>query len=151
MSSPRVGIARVPFERQPAPGSRTSFAPRATPLPRGRTPTKRRGAPLRRVPIAPRSGKQRDREARRRPVRAAYMAAHPLCEFGACLSRSTECHEPWTRARGGPTDDLRNMAALCHWHHDRITFNPKEATELGWLVPAWDGPRWLEAGGRQAA
>ncbi len=151
MSLPRTGIARVPFVRHPVPGSRTSFAPPTAPLPRVRGSVKRPRASRRRKPIAPRSARQRRRDARRRPVRAAYMAAHPLCEFAACLSRSTECHEPWTRARGGPTDDPRNMAALCHVHHDRITFNPKEATELGWLVPAWDGPRWLEAGGRMAA
>ena len=130
---------RTPFQRRPAAGSRTSFVPPTTPM------------PWTRAPLPGKSAKQRAKDARRRPVRAAYMESHTMCEYGACLYASTDCHEPWTRARGGPIDDERNMAALCRNHHDWIHHHAEEATMLGWLIPAHQGPAWLEAGGRKAA
>jgi len=126
---------------------------RSKPLSRsaiGRNEVKKPGATLRPV-----SMKMARKRLEARDVRRAYLAAHPICEIGAmmCTVRSSDVHEPWTRARGGPIDDPRNMAALCRPCHGWVTFTVEGqqwATARGFLVGAARGPAWLEAGGRDA-
>ncbi len=59
-------------------------------------------------------------------------------------------HEPWSRGRGGPTDDLRNWLAVC-FEGNRMLSQDADTMqwglEHGMLVRAADGARWLEAGG----
>ena len=106
-----------------------------------RSPMKR-GKPMRRV-----SSGQREKNRKRAPVRDEYKRAHPRCE--RCWDRMWDVHEPWTRARGGPIDDPRNMMSVCRTCHDYIHLHNEESERNGWLVPAWRGPAWLEAGGRE--
>ncbi len=98
-----------------------------------------------------------DRErAAAKPIRAAYRRWRPYCEperlgaSGACFG-GLSVHEPWTRARGGPIDDPRNMATACMFHNTWIS---QSAAGIafgaihGMLVHAQTGPAWLRAGGR---
>jgi len=74
-------------------------------------------------------------------------------ELGGCWGQMT-VHEPWTKARGGPTDDERNWLALCI-EHNRLVSQDAEvmrwAKDRGYLISAAAGPAWLEAGGLQAS
>ena len=106
-----------------------------------RSPMKR-GKPMRRI-----SSRQRAKVRRRVPVRDAYKSAHPRCE--RCGDRMRDVHEPWTRARGGPIDDPRNMMSVCRTCHDYIHQHNEESERNGWLVPAALGQAWLDAGGRE--
>ena len=101
-----------------------------------------------------RANKNRDE----RDVRLAYKKAHPYCEAkhhvcncpdkipGECFGELS-IHEPWTRARGGPTDDELNMRVVCFEHNRMLSQDPK-TMEWGlmhsFLVKAADGPAWLE-------
>jgi hypothetical protein len=38
-----------------------------------------------------------------------------------CSGRADDLHEPWTRARGGPTDDPRNCLPVCRPCHGWLT------------------------------
>ncbi len=93
------------------------------------------------------------------PIRAAYLRSHRRCEVKLlggfavpdCLSDELHIHEPWTRARGGSTDDPRNMATACDYHNDWISQDAAGqafAEANGLLVHEWDGDGWLAAGGR---
>lgn len=92
------------------------------------------------------SPKQRAKNSKRKPMRDAYLAAHPRCETD-CGGLAVDVHEPWTRRRGGPIDDPRNFMAVCRLCHDWIHQNPSTAKWSGWLISAEDGPAWLSAGG----
>lgn len=67
--------------------------------------------------------------------------ANPLCK--RCGKPMADIHEPWTRARGGPIDDPRNMRSVCRKCHDWIHNNPAHAEWSGWLIPSHEGALWL--------
>lgn len=96
----------------------------------------------------PISLKQARKNRARKPVRDAYLAEHPDCEAwntfpghlaDMCGNRSTEVHEPLTRARGGAIDDPLNMKALCAKHHRWVHEHPELATEMGLLRTQFQG------------
>tara|TARA_Y100000310_G_scaffold93475_2_gene90961 strand:- start:3955 stop:4422 length:468 start_codon:yes stop_codon:yes gene_type:complete len=108
-----------------------------------------------------RISKKAAREARaRKKLTDAQLAEFPFCEvfrapganfetLGFCLG-PLHVHEPWTRARGGPKADRRNMVSACDHHNDLISQDADVmawAHRVGLLVHAHDGPAWLEAGG----
>ena len=76
------------------------------------------------------------------PVRQAYLAAHPLCEFNwwlqvpNCRGRSEHVHEILTRARGGAIDDPSNFKALCDPCHDWVHAHPAWSEAHGFLKSA---------------
>ncbi|GII87112.1 hypothetical protein Ssi03_51020 [Sphaerisporangium siamense] len=115
---------------------------RSAPLRRGKpleryTPLQG-GAPLaRKTPLKYRSAKQEAAYRVRRPLVAALLAEHPVCE--RCRrARSVEVHEPRMRSRGVDICDPAECVALCHpchrWTHD----HPAKATTEGWLIPSHD-------------
>lgn len=84
-------------------------------------------------------------------VRQGYLEHHPYCEAqragapGSCYG-AIHVHEPWTRARGGPTDDPLNMRAVCDHHNLQISQDSETmqwAKEYGFLVSAHHGAEWL--------
>lgn len=103
----------------------------------------------------PISDRMRERNRRRKGPHAAQLREFPYCEAKRdgipkpCDGMLT-VHEPWTKARGGPQDDRRNMTTVCI-EHNRLISQDGEcmqwANEHGYLVHAWEGPAWLEAGG----
>ncbi len=103
------------------------------------------------------SDKRKDKIAEERPIREAWLRFRPTCEGTAALALFDGCtgpltvHEPWTRARGGPTDDPRNMATLCAEHNRLVSQDPAWmgwAMTSGLLVRAADGPTFMRFGGR---
>ncbi len=102
------------------------------------------------------SKRAREQQAAR-PTRQAQLAEYPYCEpkaagmDGGCYPRGAgglTVHEPWTRGRGGPLGDRRNMVTACRWHNEELTQNQQAWAEAnGYLVSATEGPGWLEAGG----
>lgn len=87
-------------------------------------------------------------------VRAAYRSAHPYCEGhragapGECLMwTGLSIHEPWSRGRGGPTDDPRNMRVV-DFELNRKISQDRDTMEWAlandYLVHREDGPAWLE-------
>lgn len=97
----------------------------------------------------------RNKMERRRPLTrpmyeqeciAKVLGAHtiPPCSGGPTV------HEPWTRGRGGPIDDERNMVPMCAFHNTWVSQDAEgqrwaEANDL--LIHAWEGEAWLSAGG----
>lgn len=103
---------------------------------------------MKRSPMRARSAKQVGKDKSRQPVKRDYLASHRRCEAqvqGWCSGSSEHVHEPWTRARGGPINDARNMLALCFMCHAWVHSNPAESEQRGWLVSAANGPSWLES------
>ncbi len=111
-----------------------------------------RKTPLRRV------SKKRSLQKRKRSEFVKWeLAERPWCESGdairlyrmqtfgfeygkrldtgsyACSRRSTELHEPLTRARGGDILDPHNTVAICRNCHNWIHDHPESATRLGLL------------------
>jgi hypothetical protein len=54
-------------------------------------------------------------------------------ESYTCSRRSTELHEPLTRARGGDILDKYNTVAICRNCHNWVHDHPESATKLGLL------------------
>jgi len=109
-------------------------------------------------PMAKQSPKRAAEVRQESPVRRAWLRAHPRCEVKSLggftvppCSMDVHVHEPWTRGRGGPTDDPRNFATACDWHNTWISQDPT-GQAFGYanalLFHAEDGAAWLEAGGR---
>jgi len=107
--------------------------------------------------LGPSEGFKNDMERRRVHTRPMYeqeciakvRGAHiiPPCSDGPTV------HEPWTRGRGGPKDDPANMVPMCAFHNTWVSQDAEgqrwaEANDL--LIHAWEGPRWLAAGGVNA-
>lgn len=86
----------------------------------------------------------RPRDAQLREV--SYCEARREGAPGNCYGGLT-VHEPWTRARGGPIDDRRNMRTVCSQHNRAIS---QDADTMAWayehnfIVKADDGPAWLD-------
>ncbi|MFA7296291.1 MAG: hypothetical protein WC211_03770 [Dehalococcoidia bacterium] len=99
------------------------------------------------------NAKRREKIEARKPVRAEQLARYPYCEAKAMEHRcygGLTMHEPWTKARGGPTDDLRNAVTLCAEANRLVSQDSRcmaWAEEHGMLVSAAQGPAWLAAGG----
>jgi len=105
-------------------------------------------------------GKRVNRQSKRRaeelkseiPIRQAFMKGKTVCEAkgagapGDCFG-PLQCHEPWSRARGGPTDDPRNFRCVCSTHNTNIS---QDVATMRWawasefLVHSWEGAEWLE-------
>lgn len=89
------------------------------------------------------------------PARGEQLGFYNYCEpkragmARDCFGRFT-VHEPWTRGRGGPLGDPRNMITACVRHNDELQ-QTSDGIEFayahGYLVRAADGPTWLAAGG----
>lgn len=106
-----------------------------------RSPLKRSTTPINRV-----SAKTFDKQRTRRKIVAAHFKAHPFCA-NCIVARASHPHEPWSRGRGGPIDDPRNLVGLCAECHEWVHRNPLEAKRRGLLVSAHEGAAWLERGG----
>ncbi len=101
------------------------------------------------------SSQQRAKVAARKAPHAEQLRRYPYCEAERmgmphrCFGGLT-VHEPWTRARGGPIDDLRNMVTICA-EGNRLVSQDAEcmawAEAHGMLVSAAAGPSWIDAGG----
>lgn len=98
----------------------------------------------------------REARAQARPIRDLYLRAVPYCELAAlpgfppCLG-ALHVHEPYTRARGGPIDDPRNMATACDYHNEYIGQDARgmaAGLAAGLLIKRARGPEWMAAGGR---
>jgi len=71
------------------------------------------------------------------PLVQQLLATPTACQ--RCTSAiATDLHEIKSRARGGSTTDLDNIALLCRPCHSWITTHPADATAEGWLKHAWD-------------
>ena len=99
------------------------------------------------------SARQNAKQAARKPLREAQLRKYPFCEGRdyrhVCFGGLT-VHEPWTRARGGPIDDARNMVTVCAEFNRRISQDAavmRWATLNGFLIHSAAGPEWLAAGG----
>jgi len=108
-----------------------------------------------RTPINAASERTRAARKRRTAPRDEQLRKYPLCEAKAagmphqCYGVRT-VHEPWTRARGGPIDDPRNMTTVCAHGNTLISQDSgcmAWAKDNGFLVSASQGARWLAAGG----
>lgn len=117
---------------------------RSTPL--KRSPFKPRAVLTRSLRLKPLSGKRVAENARRRKVVAELFAESRWCRYCG-LIEAAHGHEPWSRGRGGPSDDRRNMLLLCPPCHRMVHSNPQWSAENGLLVSAADGPDWLARGG----
>lgn len=108
----------------------------------------KRNKPLQsRTRLKPLSKKRRAVNAvRAELVNALHKARGRWCELCG-LFWWTQVHEPWSRGRGGPAEDERNMCCLCRDCHRTVHDNPAWASSLGLLVSAAEGPKWLEDGG----
>lgn len=112
---------------------------RLTPLRRAQKVAARDGHEGRRVGLVPRSKKTAALYVQRRALVAGLLAERPGCEVPGCTRRSTEVHEPLTRARGGSVTDEGNCRAVCFEHHREIhDTEPAWAYEAGFLRHSWD-------------
>jgi len=85
--------------------------------------------PLRRV-----SPKRAALNVKRRALVADLLLARPWCE--RCqTNRSTDVHEPHSRAQGGDILDRDNLRAVCRKCHSEIHAHPAESYATGWLIP----------------
>lgn len=100
------------------------------------------------------SKRQARKQRSRKPPWERQLRLYPLCEVRRL--RPHDCfggltvHEPWTRARGGPIDDPRNMVTVCAEANRLISQDAdwiRWATDVGVLIHASQGSAWLEAGG----
>ncbi len=75
---------------------------------------------------------------KRRAFVAEQLALRPRCEVQVpgCFGRSTELHEPLTRARAPGEEtilDVSNSVAICRACHTWVHSHPAEATKRGLL------------------
>ena len=86
--------------------------------------------------------KKRERLYReRRPLVAALLEDHPICERCG-TNPSVDVHEIVSRARGGSILDKRNLACLCRGCHEVITAHPALAEREGFSAHSWDRDRY---------
>ncbi len=143
-------VKRTPFQRRPAPGSRTSFAPPTAPLSYQVTklPGKsraRRGRPT------PQQVRRREAEAEHRAMSKRVREEEPWCQVGMrslwrelgaiCTSESTDGHHVLSKGRGGPNERW-NYLALCHPCHMWVHAHPKLAEAAGWLAKVGASSPW---------
>jgi hypothetical protein len=68
-----------------------------------------------------------------RPLRDAFLEAHPWCQFPGCANRTEVLHHKRGR-RGLRLLDERWWAASCDFHNDFAETRTGESLELGWLI-----------------
>ena len=99
---------------------------------------------MKRTPLRRISKKRAKVQRQRARMVSEELELRPTCEVGhivwwrsdapnICLGRSSELHEPLTRARGGSILDPDNTVAICRNCHRWIHDHPEAATELGLL------------------
>lgn len=94
----------------------------------------KRSRPLsRRTPLRARSAKRTRVMPTRRALVASLLTERPWCQRCG-TERSTDVHEPLTRAQGGDILDPDNTVAICRRCHSHIHTNPAEAYATGWLT-----------------
>ncbi len=130
-----MGLKRTPFQRHPAPGSGTSFAPRTPPMPwtRAPLPAGRKGLPKRSKKMA-----AYYREVRVPAVRDAVGDGFNPCQArtAVCTGRVEGIHEVLPRGRaGGLKAALRDGPTIdcCHACNSYISEHPRESLALGLL------------------
>lgn len=91
-------------------------------------------SPLRRTPLRQRSAKRATQMAGYLPLRNAYLAAHPWCQYPeGCNQRATDLHHK--RGRSGlRLLDTEWFAASCRFHNDEAETNTGHCLAVGWLV-----------------
>lgn len=125
-------MKRTPLKRGTSELKRTTgFKPPTKPM-------QRTGSLRRKSPAA------KERDKRYEPIRDAYMAAHPICEFeyefdGEMIRCENPATEPHHKARKIGENRYRHLMACCHWCHAWIESHNAEARELGYLIT--DDPR----------
>ena len=93
-----------------------------------------RRVPLsRRVPLRFRSSKRAAVMPARRALVATLLAERPWCQRCG-VERSTDVHEPLTRAQGGNILDPENTRAICRRCHDHVHTHPAQSYAEGWLI-----------------
>ncbi len=93
-----------------------------------------RRTPLsRRSPLRVRSSKRAAVMPARRALVAALLAERPWCQRCG-TERSTDVHEPLTRAQGGNILDPDACRAICRRCHSHIHTSPAESYADGWLI-----------------
>jgi len=94
----------------------------------------KRTVPLsRRAPLPVRSAKRTRVMVARRALVASLLAERSWCQRCG-TERSTDVHEPLTRAQGGNILDPENAYALCRSCHSAIHASPAQSYVEGWLV-----------------
>jgi len=93
-----------------------------------------RRTPLsRRSPLRFRSSKRAAVMPARRALVASLLTERPWCQrYG--VERSTDVHEPLTRAQGGNILDPANARAICRRCHEHIHASPAQSYAEGWLI-----------------
>jgi len=93
-----------------------------------------RRTPLsRRTPLPVRSAKRTRIMPARRALVASLLTERPWCQRCG-TERSTDVHEPLTRAQGGNILDPENAYSLCRSCHSHIHASPAESYADGWLI-----------------
>jgi len=87
----------------------------------------------RRTPLRFRSAKRTRIMPARRALVAALLAERPWCQRCG-TERSTDVHEPLTRAQGGNILDPDACVAICRRCHEWAHTHPAEAYATGWLT-----------------
>lgn len=113
---------------------------RRTPLKRGgplRTGTPLRAVrqALRRTPLRAVSVKRAGQMNAYRPLRDAFLAAHPVCQYPpGCSALATDLHHKRGRF-GERLLDKRHWATSCRFHNEWAETHTGEALAVGWLIP----------------
>jgi len=94
---------------------------------------KRRTSLSRRTSLRFRSTKQTRIMPARRALVAFLLAERPWCQRCG-TERSTDVHEPLTRAQGGNILDLDAAVAICRSCHSHIHANPAQSYAESWLI-----------------
>lgn len=69
-----------------------------------------------------------------RPLRDAFLAANPRCQFPGCASPTEVLHHKRGR-RGLRLLDQAWWAPSCNFHNDYAETHTGEALAIGWLIP----------------
>lgn len=111
---------------------------------RRRSELRRTGPPPRNTrlatvtPLRPQSRKKQASERRRVKAIRDHYGPMPVCHWPGCGYWASDSHHLLPRGRGGQ-DGPEHEVPLCRTHHDRAHDHPREAAELGLLLPSW-GP-----------
>ena len=109
----------------------------------------KRGKPLKRTPLSPRSKKRQSLYKERVPLVKRLLLERPWCE--ACpvfalhdkrvtyiRNHSCDIHELKRRSQGGSILEESNLLAVCRPCHRRIGENPQLAFDLGLSKHGWE-------------
>ena len=108
---------------------------------------------MKRSRINPMSANRRKKIADEQFVRRDFLRGKTcalLVMVGHMCYGPLTVHEPWTRARGGPTGDENNFVPVCSEGNRMISQDPdtmKWAEEHNLLISSAAGPEWLARGG----